>query len=75
MLRRNYILTLLIRPPPPINTVRADKPSVRRGCVDPGKSIRTPKAIRKYTYPALTRVNPIGGLPRVARPLESAAAA
>ena len=53
---------------------RADKPSVRRGCVDPGKSLRTPTAIRKYTFPALTRVSPIGGLPRVARPQQSAAA-
>jgi hypothetical protein len=34
--------------------------------VDPGKSLRTPTAIRKYTFPALTRVSPIGGLPRVA---------
>jgi hypothetical protein len=54
---------------------RADKPSVRRGCVDPGKSLRTPTAIRKYTFPALTRVSPMGGLPRVPRPQQSAAAA
>jgi hypothetical protein len=43
--------------------------------VDPGKSLRTPTAIRKYTFPALTRVSPIGGLPGVARPQQSAAAA
>jgi hypothetical protein len=54
---------------------RADKPSARRGCVDPGKSLRTPTAIRKYTFPALTHGSPIGGLPRVAQPQLSAAAA
>jgi hypothetical protein len=52
--------------------IRAAKPSVRRGCVDPAKANPNPYSTRRYPLPALTRV---GQPPRVARTNASAAAA
>jgi hypothetical protein len=52
--------------------IRAAKPSVRRGCVDPAKANPNPYSTRRYPLPALTRVSQP---PRVARTNASAAAA